>query len=164
VEQKIACAIAQVDQVAAERLDWSAYAADLSVHVLSGTTSLPVLPSALGDVIETLSITPSMILAGPRQLDWSVLTRSAGTWTTIGRPSFSAVAKSSVITTRGSIIAGGDGGALSIRSNGSWCTVPLDTRLMVRSLALAPGGRTAFAALLGDTDGAVLRLSLPPDL
>jgi hypothetical protein len=159
----IACSIAQVDQVAADRSDWSAYAADLKVHVLSGTTAVPDLPSALGDVIATLTITPSTILAGPRQLDWSLLTRSSLTWTQIGRP-FTSVARSAVIAPMGSILTGGDGGAVAIRSKGSWCPIQLDTHLAVRSISLAPSGRIAFAAMGSDTDGALLRLSLPPEL
>jgi hypothetical protein len=160
----IVCAVHQVDQIAADRSDWSAYAADLKVHVLSGTTAVQELNYPLGDVISTLAITPSMIVAGPRQLDWSLLTRSTLTWTPIGRPDFTAFPRTSVLTPRGSILAGGDGGALAIRSNGSWCTVPLSTHLSVHKLSLAPSGRIAFAAMFGDTDGALLRISLPPDL
>jgi hypothetical protein len=159
----VTCVPLMVDHLAAERRDWSTYALQSELHVFSGTVAAPTLISAASD-FTMVAIGPSSILGGPRLMDWSSLTRGATSWTNVPRP-FGAEGRSALLTKKGAIIAGGDGGSLAIYDSGrSWCQIPLSTRMAVYRLALSPSGHTAFAALTSGTDGALLRLSLPPDL
>jgi hypothetical protein len=150
-----------INHVASGGRDWNAYATQDVVKVNSGTTAARDLVTPAN--YTALAISPSLLVAGPRVMDWSVLARGSSEWTSISKP-FGAVGRIATIGRNGSILAGGDGGAFSVYSNGSWCSLSLPMRMAVYGLGIAPSGRTAFIAMWNNTDGALLRLSLPSDL
>jgi hypothetical protein len=166
--QSLTCVGQKIDHIAVDRHDWGAYAIQDIVQVFAGTATVPRLTADSAD-FTALGISPSAVVAGPRTLTWSLLTRDMPVWQPIPRPSFPEIGRSAVFTPKGSIIAGGDGGALGLYTNGVWCSIPLSmpvdvAHMALYGLAIAPSGRTAFAAMYSTTDGALLRLSLPPDL